>query len=61
MHRVVFLAVLIFAGDVQADEIVQLYLSINDKQMDLPISTLIGLQRLGLSPGESGVASFEIR
>lgn len=48
------------AGDVQADEVVQLYLSINGKQMDLPISTLIGFQRLGLSPGESGVARFTV-
>jgi beta-glucosidase len=48
------------AGDVQADEIVQLYLSINDKRMELPISTLIGFQRLGLSPGESGVARFSV-
>ena len=47
-------------GDVQADEIVQLYLSINDKRMDLPISTLIGFQRLGLSPGESRVARFTV-
>ena len=60
MHRMVVLAILIFAGDVQADEIVQLYLSINDKRMDLPISTLIGFQRLGLSPGESRVARFTV-
>lgn len=48
------------AGEMQADEVVQLYLSINDKRMDLPISTLIGFQRLTLSPGESGVAKFTI-
>jgi beta-glucosidase len=49
------------AGAVPADEIVQLYLSINDDRLDAPISTLIGFQRVSLSPGESRVARFTVR
>jgi beta-glucosidase len=48
------------AGDVQADEIVQLYLSINDEHLDQPISSLIGFQRLSLSAGESRLARFSV-
>ena len=48
------------SGAVGADEIVQLYLSINDETLDLPISSLIGFQRLSLSPGESKMARFSI-
>ena len=49
------------AGDMAADEIVQLYLTVNDDQLDLPISTLIGFQRVSLSAGESQVASFTLQ
>lgn len=48
------------AGDVPGDEIVQLYLTINDENLDLPISSLVGFERLSLSPGESGTARFSV-
>ena len=48
------------SGDVQADEIMQLYLSINDKQLEVPISSMVGFQRLSLSPGESKVTRFTL-
>jgi beta-glucosidase len=49
------------AGDVPADEIVQLYLSIDSDKPDLPISSLIGFQRLSLSAGATGVAKFSVK
>jgi beta-glucosidase len=48
------------AGDIQADEVVQLYLSIDDKHQGQPISSLIGFQRLSLAADESGLAKFSI-
>jgi len=48
------------AGDVAGDEIVQLYLSLHDEHLDLPLSSLVGFQRLSLAPGESGTARFSI-
>ena len=48
------------SGEFTADEIVQLYLSINDNSLELPISTLIGFQRVSLPAGESRVVSFKI-
>jgi beta-glucosidase len=49
------------SGEVTADEVVQLYLSIDDDQSKQPISTLIDFQRLSLAPGKSGVASFTVK
>jgi len=48
------------AGEVQGDEIVQLYLSLNGDTLDQPISSLVGFQRMSLQPGESGAARFSI-
>lgn len=47
-------------GDIAADEVVQLYLTVNDKSLELPISSLIGFQRLSLPAGESEIARFTI-
>jgi len=47
-------------GDVQADEVVQLYLSIDDEHQGQPISSLIGFQRLSLAAGKSGLAKISI-
>ena len=41
-----------------ADEVVQVYLTIEDKDVDLPISTLIGFQRVSLQSGETRDVSF---
>jgi len=48
------------SGKTNADEVVQVYLSIDDEQLNQPISTLIGFQRLSLRSGESRAVAFDI-
>lgn len=48
------------AGEVDAEEVVQLYLSANDAEFDVPGSTLIDFQRLSLAAGEAKVVEFTI-
>ena len=47
-------------GDVDAEEVVQLYHSASDAEIDVPISTLIDFRRVQLSAGESKVLKFEV-
>ncbi len=47
-------------GDVDAEEVVQLYHSASDAEIDVPISTLIDFRRVHLSAGESKVLKFEV-
>lgn len=48
------------AGDVAADEVVQLYLSVEDAAFEVPISTLVGFRRVNLPSGGSQVVSFTV-
>jgi len=48
------------AGDVDADEVVQLYLTAEDAPFEVPISTLVGFQRVSLAAGESGRVEFTV-
>jgi len=47
-------------GKFAADEIVQVYLSVNAEQMNVPISTLVGFKRVSLQPGETRPVAFVI-
>jgi beta-glucosidase len=48
------------AGDVEADEVLQVYLTIDDHRMNQPLSTLVGFQRVSLKPGETRLVAFTI-
>jgi beta-glucosidase len=48
------------AGEFPADEVVQVYQSIDAEHMNQPISTLVGFQRVSLAPGETRVVRFSI-
>ncbi|MFC1720515.1 fibronectin type III-like domain-contianing protein, partial [Pseudomonadota bacterium] len=47
-------------GDIAADEVVQVYHSVNAEVMNQPISSLVGFQRVSLAPGETRVVRFAI-
>ncbi len=47
-------------GTVDGDEVVQLYLHIDEKNEQLPISSLIAFKRVSLGKGASGNAKFSI-
>jgi beta-glucosidase len=47
-------------GDIAADEVVQVYHSVNAEVMNQPISSLVGFQRVSLAPGEARVVTFTI-
>jgi beta-glucosidase len=48
------------AGDFAADEVLQVYLTIDNKQMNQPLSTLVGFHRVSLSPGETRLVTIAI-
>jgi beta-glucosidase len=47
-------------GQVEGDEVVQLYLQIEHKSLTTPRFSLKGIQRIHLKPGENSTLSFEI-
>ena len=48
------------SGDIAADEVVQVYLSVQDADFDVPNSTLAGFRRVQLAAGESQFVTFAI-
>lgn len=48
------------AGDMDADEVVQLYLSTEDAAFEVPISTLVGFRRVNIPSGATRVVSFTV-
>lgn len=48
------------AGNVDSDEVVQLYLTAEDAEFEVPFSSLVGARRISLPAGESQVVSFKI-
>ena len=49
------------AGDLQAEEVVQLYISDLESSVRAPLYALHGVQRIALKPGESKQVTFTIR
>jgi len=47
-------------GSINADEVVQLYLSINDVKEELPISSLVNFKRVSLEKGANSNVSFSV-
>jgi beta-glucosidase len=47
-------------GDVQSDEVVQLYLTVEDADFEVPLASLVGFRRVALDAGESVVVNFAI-
>jgi beta-glucosidase len=47
-------------GERPGDEVVQIYLSINDADVSTPLRSLAGFQRIHLTPGERRTVSFQI-
>lgn len=47
-------------GKVDAEEIVQVYLSIENKNEQMPISTLVNFQRIAIKKGATGKVTFSI-
>jgi beta-glucosidase len=47
-------------SDESADEIIQLYITANSKELDSPLFSLKGVQRISLNPGSSQEISFVV-
>jgi len=47
-------------GSINADEVVQLYLSINDVKEELPISSLVNFKRVSIEKGANSNVSFSV-
>jgi beta-glucosidase len=48
------------SGNMPADEVVQLYLSVLESKLQAPICQLIGFRRIQLKPGQSRVVHFSV-
>jgi beta-glucosidase len=48
-------------SDIAADEVVQMYIQIDNKKVRSPLYSLKGIQRIHLKPGESRDLDFEIK
>lgn len=49
------------SGDVDGEEVVQLYLSAEDADFEVPLATLVGFRRIPLAAGESERVRFTIK